>query len=48
MGRRKEATVNRARLLFGSVVLTLGALLFLDYLDVLDAGQGASADGSAS
>lgn len=31
--------MNRARLLFGSVVLTMGALLFLDYLDVLEAGR---------
>ena len=31
--------MNRARVLFGSVVTVLGALLMLDYADVLDAGQ---------
>ena len=31
--------MNRARLLFGSVVFALGSLLLLDYVEVLDAGR---------
>lgn len=31
--------MNRARVLFGSVVTVVGALLMLDYADVLDAGD---------
>ena len=31
--------MNRARVLFGSVVTVLGALLMLDYADVLNAGE---------
>ena len=31
--------MNKARFLFGSVVTALGALLMLDYADVLDAGE---------
>ncbi|HEY7583123.1 MAG TPA: DUF5668 domain-containing protein, partial [Acidimicrobiia bacterium] len=31
--------MNRARLLFGTGVIALGTLLFLDYAEVLDAGE---------
>ena len=31
--------MNRARVLFGSVVTVLGALFMLDYADVLNAGE---------
>ncbi|HJU81027.1 MAG TPA: DUF5668 domain-containing protein [Acidimicrobiia bacterium] len=31
--------MNRARLLFGAVVIALGTLLLLDYTEVLDAGE---------
>jgi hypothetical protein len=35
----KGEIMNRARVLFGSVVTVLGALLMLDYADVLNAGD---------